>query len=75
MAELSQIQLINDFREKVLHLPKRKAGIYTYTDGRKEIPVVYPLSKVLFPEVRSWNGHVSLPGFFTLMKMKISRKK
>lgn len=66
MAESSQINLINDFRAKVLQLPKRKAGIYTYTDGRKEIPTVYPLSKALFTEVNSWNGHVFMPGFFFL---------
>lgn len=65
-AESSQIDLINDFRAKVLHLPKRKAGLYTYTDGRKEIPTVYPLSKALFPEVSSWDGLVFLPGFFFL---------
>lgn len=66
MAEGQQINLINDFRVKVLQLPKRKAGIYTYTDGRKEIPTVYPMSKALFPEVNSWNGHVFMPGFFFL---------
>lgn len=66
MAESSQIHLINDFRAKVLQLPKRKAGLYTYTDGRKAIPTVYPLSKALFPEVSSWDGHVFLPGFFFL---------
>ncbi|NLY42392.1 MAG: glycosyltransferase family 1 protein [Clostridiaceae bacterium] len=65
-AESLQIQLINDFREKVLKLPKRKAGIYTYTDGRKEIPTVYPVSRALFPEVNSWDGHVFMPGFFFL---------
>lgn len=65
-AESSQIDIINDFREKVLQLPKRKAGIYTYTDGINEIPTVYPVSKSLFPDVKSWDGHVFLPGFFFL---------
>ena len=65
-AESSQIGVINDFREKVLHLPKRKAGIYTYTDGQKEIPIVYPISRALFPEVTGWDGHVFIPGFFFL---------
>lgn len=65
-AENMQIDLINDFRAKVLRLPKRKAGIYTYKNGRKEIPTVYPLSKALFPEVKSWDGHVFIPGFFFL---------
>jgi len=50
----------------VLKLPKRKAGIYAYTDGGKEIPTVYPLSKVLFPDVKSWDGYVFMPGFFFL---------
>jgi len=66
LAERAQIDVINDFRQKVLRLPKRKAGVYTYSDGEKEIPTVYPLSKALFPEVRSWDGHVFLPGFFFL---------
>ncbi|NLG10209.1 MAG: glycosyltransferase family 1 protein [Coriobacteriaceae bacterium] len=65
-AESAQIDVINDFREKVLRLPKRKAGLYTYTDGKKAIPIVYPLSKALFPEVSSWDGQVYLPGFFFL---------
>lgn len=66
MAEQSQISEINDFREKTLKLPKRKAGIYTYNDGTKEIPIIYPISRYLFPDVRSWDGHVFLTGFFYL---------
>lgn len=66
LAESSQIDLINDFRTKVLKLTKRKAGIYTYKDGRNEIPTIYPLCKALFSEVESWEGHVFIPGFFYL---------
>ena len=65
-AERSQIEEINDFRVKTLGLEKRKPGIYTYSDGQKEIPTVYPISPKLFPDVKSWNGHVFLPGFFYL---------
>ncbi|WP_411678406.1 glycosyltransferase [Caproicibacter sp.] len=63
-AESMQIKDINDFREKTLGLPKRKAGIYTFDRSGKEIPTVYPVSPLLFPEVESWNGHVFLAGFF-----------
>ncbi len=67
-AEYSQISLINDFREKTLHQKPRKAGVYAFHDGIHEIPVVYPVSPALFPDVNSWNGHVFLPGFFFLEK-------
>lgn len=65
-AESSQMDLINDFREKTLGQGKRKPGIYAFHDGHKEIPVVYPISHALFPDVTSWNDHVLLPGFFFL---------
>ena len=65
-AESSQIEEINDFREKTLRLPKRRAGIYSYTDGTNSIPIVYPISPRLFPEVKSWDGYVFLSGFLTL---------
>ena len=65
-AEQSQISLINEFREKTLRQKPRKAGIYTFHDGTKDIPVVYPVSPALFPDVKSWEGHVYLPGFFFL---------
>lgn len=64
--ESTQIKEINDFRSKTLSLPKRKAGIYTFDRSGEEIPTVYPVSPLLFPEVNSWNGHVFLPGFFFL---------
>lgn len=65
-AESSQIKEINDFRKKTLGLPPRKAGIYAFTVRGKEIPVVYPISPKLFPDVHSWSSHVFLPGFFFL---------
>lgn len=65
-AESTQIRLINDFRENVLHQKPRKSGIYTFNDGEREIPVIYPISPALFPDVKSWEGHVCLTGFFFL---------
>ena len=65
-AESSQIKEINDFREKTLGLEKRKAGIYSYTDGTNRIPIIYPISPSLFPEVKSWDKQVFLPGFLYL---------
>lgn len=65
-AESAQIKEINDFRERTLRLPKRKAGIYAFSRDGAEIPTVCPVSPLLFPEVDSWNGHVILPGFFFL---------
>lgn len=65
-AESGQISEINNFREKTLGLPPRRAGVYTYQDGTKEIPTIYPISSTLFPNVKSWDGHVFLPGFFFL---------
>lgn len=65
-AEMSLIKEINDFREKTLGVKKRKAGIYTYTNGTSNIPIIYPVSPILFPDVKSWDGHVFLPGFLYL---------
>jgi sterol 3beta-glucosyltransferase len=47
-------------------LPKRKPGVFAYKNGDSDIPIVYPVSPALFPEVTSWNGKVFLPGFFYL---------
>ncbi len=65
-AEASNIKEINNFRDSTLHLPKRKAGIYTYKRGNEFIPIIYPLSKELFPDVKTWSERVYLPGFFFL---------
>ena len=65
-AESASIKEVNDFREKTLGLPKRKSGVYAFEIDGKEIPIIYPVSKALFPEVKSWENKVSLPGFFYL---------
>lgn len=63
-AERSSINEVNDFREKTLHLPKRKSGLYSFSLKGQAIPIIYPISKALFPEVTSWEGRVLTPGFF-----------
>ncbi len=65
-AERSSINEVNDFREKTLHLPKRQSGLYTFSLNGQTIPIIYPISKALFPEVTSWEGRVLTPGFFYL---------
>lgn len=66
-ADRAFIKEINNFREHVLNLPKRKAGKYaTQREDGTEIPIVYPLSQSLFADVNSWQGHVQLPGFFAV---------
>jgi sterol 3beta-glucosyltransferase len=66
LAESSNIKYINEFRKKYLNLPKRKSGALMYKRGDKNIPIIYPVSPFLFKEVKSWNDHVYLPGFFYL---------
>lgn len=65
-VEGSNIKEINDFREQVLNLPKRKIGEYTYDIDNKKIPIIYPVSKYLFTNVKSWGDQVYLPGFVFL---------
>ena len=65
-AEVASIVQVNDFREKMLKLPKRKSGLYTFKIGEKRIPIIYPVSPSLFANVDSWKGSVYLPGFFYL---------
>jgi len=65
-AESGYINQINDFRTNTLKLTSRKAGQYTYFANDKEIPIIYPISKYLFNDVKSWNNHVTLTGFFFL---------
>ncbi|WP_373600696.1 glycosyltransferase [Paraclostridium bifermentans] len=62
-AEASYIKEINDFRQKILKLPKRKCGIYTYNVESKPIPLLYPVSKFIFEDVNSWSKKVYLSGF------------
>jgi sterol 3beta-glucosyltransferase len=66
LSESPFIKQINDFREKTLKLPKRKAGQYTYEMNNVPIPILYPISPFLFKEVDSWNDRVFLSGFFYL---------
>lgn len=65
-ADASNMKEINDFRENILNIPKRKSGIYAYDINNKSIPIVYPVSKYLFEEVKTWNDKVYLPGFIFL---------
>lgn len=52
------MKYINDFRSKSLHLKKRKAGELSFQVNGKDIPVVYPISPLLFKEVKSWKDRV-----------------
>lgn len=65
-AEASNIKELNDFRENVLNLPKRKSGVYTYAINNTPIPIVYPVSKYLFEDIKTWDNKVYLPGFVFL---------
>lgn len=65
-AEKSNINQVNDFREKTLNLPKRKSGIYNLEIEGNRIPIIYPFSPILFDDVKSWKDNVFLPGFFYL---------
>ncbi|BAK97544.1 glycosyltransferase [Oscillibacter valericigenes Sjm18-20] len=74
-AEAGYIKAINDFRAHALGFPKRKVGQFTYAIDGREIPILYPVSKYLFDDVSSWNGHVYLSGFFYLdSKEKLSNR-
>lgn len=66
LGEKSSLKEINDFRVKTLKRNKRKAGQYTYQRNGADIPIIYPISNALFPEVESWKDKVYLPGFFYL---------
>ncbi|WP_270942171.1 glycosyltransferase [Romboutsia lituseburensis] len=65
-ADASNIKEINDFRKNVLNMPTRKSGIYAYNINNKPIPIVYPISKYLFEDVKTWDNRVYLPGFIFL---------
>ncbi len=56
-SEVSSIKLINEFRETELGFKRRKSGAY------KPLNLLYPISRHLFRDVTSWNGHVELTGF------------
>jgi sterol 3beta-glucosyltransferase len=65
-SEQPYIKYINDFREKSLHLPKRRAGSILFEANGKPIPILYPISSHLFRDVNSWKERVYLSGFFFL---------
>lgn len=65
-ADVSNIKEINDFRKNVLNMHTRKSGIYAYSINNKPIPIVYPISKYLFEDVKTWDNRVYLPGFIFL---------
>ncbi|MGE4283711.1 MAG: glycosyltransferase [Clostridia bacterium] len=66
LGESPYMKDINDFREKSLHLSKRKAGEFAFKVNRKDIPIIYPISPFLFKEVDSWKNRVFLSGFLFL---------
>lgn len=66
LGEKSSLKEINDFRVKTLNRNKRKAGEYAYQRNGADIPIIYPISKALFPDVKSWKDKVFLPGFYYL---------
>lgn len=67
LAEKNNIKEINDFRQKTLKISKRKSGVFIEKNSfGREIPIIYPISPSLFSFVKSWDGHVYVPGFFFL---------
>ncbi len=66
LSESSNIKDINEFREKILKLPKRSVGEIMLQRKSKNIPIIYPISPFLFKEVKSWKDRVFLSGFFYL---------
>ncbi len=65
-ADMSSLREINDFRQKSLGLPPRKAGVYARMIDGRPIPIICPVSPALFEDVTSWQDRVFLPGFFYL---------
>lgn len=59
-SESSFIKEINDFRQKKLNMNRRKSG--AYANSR----ILYPISRYLFEDVTSWEGHVKVSGFLYL---------
>jgi sterol 3beta-glucosyltransferase len=62
-AESNNIKDINDFREKVLKLKKRKAGEYMINRNGCTIPIIYPISQTLFLDTKEFEAEVYLSGF------------
>lgn len=65
-ADSKYMKEINSFREETLSLKKRKAGEFSLTRNGAKIPIVYPISKYLFEDVKSWENDVFISGFYFL---------
>lgn len=63
LAERGYMKQINDFRNLVLNMNKRKAGIYNKNVGKFPLKMIYSFSPSLFEDVSSWKGHVDVTGF------------
>ena len=73
-AESSYIKEINDFRIKSLQLKRRKSGDYFLYQRGNLIPTIYPISKKLFSDVKSWN-EIEVTGFlFDSVKKDLSNE-
>lgn len=62
-AESNNINDINDFRETELGLGKRKMGVFTTQRNGTPLPIIYPISPVLFSTVQAFKENVYLTGF------------
>lgn len=62
-AESNNINDINEFRVKELHLKKRKPGEYMIKRNGCIIPIIYPISKSLFLNIKEFEEPVYLSGF------------
>lgn len=62
-VETNNLKDINQFRKDELGMPSRKAGIYMIKRGSKPLPILYPISKKLFPGVKEFEKEVCLTGF------------
>lgn len=62
-AESNNIKDINEFREKVLHLKKRKSGKFMISRNGYPIPIIYPISSSLFMNIKEFEENVYLSGF------------
>ncbi|WMJ86963.1 glycosyltransferase [Anaerocolumna sp. MB42-C2] len=62
-AESNNIKDINEFREKVLHLGRRKSGEYMIKRNGYPLPIIYPISPSLFTDIKEFREKVYLSGF------------
>ncbi len=54
-VENNNIKELNEFRQEVLKLDKRKPNIYNSKINNYKIPIIYPISKLLFGKYNSLN--------------------